>query len=113
MFSKEIQLSRTLILVRSLKLFPECRTAKLFCLGADKIRYSSNYHLTRYFCQNSQKKSRNQKSEIYVISCDESWNDLNQKCQMDSVVRYWDSSQGFPQVLRTWREGGGGQLFKI
>ena len=27
---------------------------------------------------------------------------------MDSVVRYWDSSQGFPQVLRTWREGGGG-----
>ena len=25
---------------------------------------------------------------------------------MDSVVIYWDSSQGFPQVLRTWREGG-------
>ena len=62
-------------------MFPECRTAKLFSLAADKLRYSCNYGLTLYFHQILTEKS--QKSEIYIILFDESLNDSNQKYQMD------------------------------
>ena len=71
-------------------MFPECRTAKI-SLGVDKLRYSCNYGLAPYFRQILTKKV--QKSEIYVISFDESLNDSNKKCQMDSIVRYWDCSE--------------------
>ena len=54
-------------------MFPECRTAKLLSLGADKLTYSCNYGLAPYFRQILTEKI--QKSEIYVFSFDESLND--------------------------------------
>ena len=71
-------------------MFPECRTAKI-SLAADKLIYSCNYGLAPYFRQILTKKV--QKSEICVILFDESLNDSNKKCQMDSIVRYWDCSE--------------------
>ncbi|XP_066934412.1 uncharacterized protein [Clytia hemisphaerica] len=68
--------------------FPGHETIKLFTLGADKLRYSCNYGLAPYFRSILQDEVK--KSEIYVMSFDESLNDVNQKCQMDLIVRYWD-----------------------
>ena len=72
-------------------MFLECRTAKLFSLGVDRLRYSFNYGLAPYFHQILTEKV--QKSEIYNILFDESLNDSNRKCQMDSIVRYWECSE--------------------
>ncbi|XP_066910897.1 uncharacterized protein [Clytia hemisphaerica] len=68
--------------------FPGHETIKLFSLGADKLRYSCNYGLAPYFRSILQDEVK--RSEIYVMSFDESLNDANQKCQMDLIVRYWD-----------------------
>ena len=68
--------------------FPGHETVKLFSLGADKLRYSCNYGLAPHF--RSILQDEVQKSEIYVMSFDESLNDSNQKCQMDLIARYWD-----------------------
>ena len=49
-------------------MFPECRTDKLFSLGADKLRYSYNYGLAPYFRQILNKKvSRNQKFTLFNL----------------------------------------------
>ena len=72
-------------------MFLECRTAKLFSLGVDRLRYSFNYGLAPYFHQILTEKV--QKSEIYDILFDESLNDSSRKCQMDSIVRYWECSE--------------------
>jgi len=69
-------------------MFPGHETIKLFSLGADKLRYSCNYGLAPYFRRILTEQI--QKSEIYVISFDESLNDVNQKCQMDLMIRYWE-----------------------
>ena len=42
-----------------------------------------------------------QKSDIYVMSFDESLNDVNQKCQMDLIVPYWDEKDNSVKV-RYW-----------
>ena len=81
-------------------MLPECRTAELFSVGADKLRYSCNYDMAPYFRQIFTEKV--QKSEIYVMSFDESLNDSNQKCQMDSTVRYWDWSDRRVKI-RCWQ----------
>ena len=68
--------------------FPGHETIKLFTLGSDKLRYSCNHCLAPYFRSLLQEEVL--KSEIYVMSFDESLNNINQKCQMDLIVRYWD-----------------------
>ena len=68
-------------------------------MGPDKLRYACNYGLAPYFHQLLTEKV--QKSEIFAISFDENLNDSNQKCQMDSIIRFWDHSEQQAQV-RFW-----------
>ena len=68
-------------------MFPERRTAKLLSSGAAKLRYSCNDGLAPYFRQILTEKI--QESEICVVSFNESLNYSNQKCQVDSIVKYW------------------------
>ena len=80
-------------------MFPDSKIAKLFSSGPDKLRYACNYGLAPYFHQLLTEKV--QKSEIFVISFDESLNDSNKKCQMDSIIRLWDHTEQKAQV-RFW-----------
>ena len=72
-------------------MFPDSNIAKLFSLGPDKLRYMCNYGLAPYFSQLL--KEEVQKSEMYIISFDESLNDATQSCQMDLIVKYWDNTE--------------------
>ena len=69
-------------------MFPDSKCVKLFSLGPDKMRYSCNFGLAPYFRKLLHEKL--DKSEIHVLSFDESLNNSNQKCQMDLIAWYWD-----------------------
>ena len=77
-------------------IFLDSKIAKLFSLRPDKLRYAFNYGLAPYFHQILMEKV--QKSEIFVISFDESLNDSNQKRQMESIITFWDHSKQKAQV---------------
>ena len=74
-------------------MFPDSKIANLFSLGPDKLRYACNYGLAPYFHQLLTEKVK--KSEIFLISFDESLNDSNKKCHMDSIIRFWDHPKQF------------------
>ena len=80
-------------------MFLDSKIAKLFSLVPDKLRYACNYGLAPHFHQLLTEKV--QKSEIFVISFDESLNDSNQKYQKDSIITFLDHSEQKAQA-RFW-----------
>ena len=70
-------------------MFPDSEIAKSFELVADKLKYVINFGLAPYFKDMLGEIWK--KSEHYVISFDESLNDVTQNCQMDILVRFFDS----------------------
>ena len=70
-------------------MFPDSDIAKSFKLGPDKLRYETNFGIAPYFksCLMSQVKD----SEAFVISFDESLNDVTQNCEMDIIIRFFNN----------------------
>ena len=66
-------------------MFPDSKIAKSFQIGLDKLKYICNFRLAPFFKTILTEKLK--KSEHYVISYDES---MNEDCQMDVLIRYFD-----------------------
>ena len=69
-------------------MFPDSKIAKPFQVGPDKLKYICNFGFAPYFQTILAKKLK--KSEHYVISYDESMNEVTQNCQMDVLIRYFN-----------------------
>ena len=80
-------------------MFSDSEIAKSFKLGADKLKYSVNYGLAPYFKSILETNVKN--SDCYVILFDESLNDITQNCEMDLIIRYFDSVENRVNV-RYW-----------
>jgi len=70
------------------KMFPDSKIASSFQVGADKVRYMTNYGIAPYF--KSLLVDSLKMSDCYVVSFDESLNDMTQSCEMDLLLRYFD-----------------------
>ena len=66
-------------------MFPDSQLAKSFKLGADKMRYSSNFGLAPFF--KSLLYEDIKKSCCFVACFDKSLNPVTQTCEMDIVIR--------------------------
>ena len=80
-------------------MFPDSEIAQSFTFGRTKAMYVANYGIAPYF--KTILEGVVKISDCYVISFDESLNDSTQTCQMDLIVRYWDSQKNEVKV-RYW-----------
>ena len=64
-------------------MFSDSHTAQEFELGADKLKYVTNWGVTPYF--KDLLKAKLHTSDFMVISFEESLNESTQNCQMDIV----------------------------
>ena len=67
-------------------MFADSKIRKSFQDGRDKLKYICNFGLTPFFKIILAKKLK--KSKHYVISSDESMNEVSQNGQMDLLIRY-------------------------
>ncbi|XP_047123731.1 uncharacterized protein LOC124806683 [Hydra vulgaris] len=72
------------------KMFPDSKIAEDFTMSTSKVSYIVNHGLAPYF--KTLLKEEITKSDCYIVSFDESLNDITQTCQMDLLVRYWDGN---------------------
>ena len=72
-------------------MFPDSNIAKNFRLAKTKFSYYLNDGIGEYLRDNLTATIKT--SPHYTVSYDESMNDVLQKCQMDIVVRYWNSDK--------------------
>ena len=70
-------------------MFPDNQIAQSFSCGATKCAYFTCFDIYPYFHELLTEKIRAVK--YYTLSIDESLNQINQKKQMDMIVRFWDS----------------------
>ena len=70
-------------------MFPDSQIASSFQCGADKIKYLTNWGIAPYIKDLLALEVR--KSPCVVVEFDESLNKTTQECQMDIVVRFWDT----------------------
>ena len=70
-------------------MFPDSKIAQNVQLGPDKLKYICNFGIVPYF--KNVLKEMLKKSNLYVICFDESLSDVTQSCQMDVLIRYFDS----------------------
>ena len=70
-------------------MFPDSKIAQNFQFGLDKLKYICSFGIVPYF--KDVLKEMLKKSDLYVICFDESLNDVAQSCQMDVLIRYFDS----------------------
>ena len=70
-------------------MFSDSQVAKDFDMGPNKTGYVINYGLAPFFKEQLQDELR--KSPCYIMSFDESLNKITQSCQMDLLVRFWNS----------------------
>ena len=73
-------------------MFSDSHTAQEFELGADKLKYVTNWGVAPYF--KDLLKAQLHTSDVMVISFDESLNESTQNCQVDIVLRFWGSRRG-------------------
>ena len=71
-------------------MFPDSKVAEEFCISTSKVSYIVNHGLAPYL--KAILKDEITKSDYYIVSLDESLNDMTQTCQMDLLVRYWDAN---------------------
>ena len=69
--------------------FPGSKIAKDMRLGTDKVKYVINFGIVPSF-KNALTESI-KKSELYVVSFDESLNDNTQNCKIDVIICYFDA----------------------
>ena len=65
-------------------MFPESKIAKRMQLGADKLKYVVNHGIAPYIRELL--KSRIISTDWFVVSFDESLNNVTQKCEMDTCI---------------------------
>ena len=70
-------------------MFPDSKIAQIFQLGPDKLKYYYNLGIVPYL--KDVFKEMLKKSDLYVVCFDESLNDVVRNCQMDVLIRYFDS----------------------
>ena len=72
-------------------MFPDSDIAARFTLGRSKYHYVMNFGIAEYIkdCLTDAIKA----SPYFSVSFDESLNEILQKCQMDVVIKYWDSKK--------------------
>ena len=78
-------------------MFPDSTIAKSFQLGADKIRYIADYGIAPYF--KGLLIGSFKKGDCFVVSFDESLNDVLQSCEMGLLLRYFNSKDFTVKVL--------------
>ena len=71
-------------------MFPDGNVSSAFSMAPTKVSYVINYGLATHFKKIL--KDGITKSDCYIVSFDESLNDITQTCQMDILIRYWDSN---------------------
>ena len=71
-------------------MFPDSAIAKSFTLGRQKMAYVTSHGLAPYFKEILKDRVITSDS-CFVISFDESLNDVTQKSEMDLLIRYWDT----------------------
>ena len=71
-------------------MFPDSEIAKKFQLGPNKVKYVTNYGIKPYIKDLLVESIK--KSDCYIVSFDESLNKVTQNCEMDLLLRYFDSS---------------------
>ena len=67
-------------------MFPDSNIASAFSMAPTKVLYVINHGLATHFKQIL--KDGITKSDCYVVSFDESLNDITQTCQMDILIQY-------------------------
>ena len=73
-------------------MFTDSQIAKDFKLGSSKCSYLINYGI--YPVLVLKLKTQINSSPFHTVMFDESLNKINQDCQMDVQVRYWDAQRG-------------------
>ena len=79
-------------------MLPDSTIAQSLQLVADKTSYITNYGTASYF--KGLLIDSPEKSDCFVVSFDESLNDVLQSCEMDSLLRYLISDDSLA-MLRT------------
>ena len=77
-------------------MYPDSRIAEKMELGPNKLKYLVNHGLTPYFKECLSDDIL--KSNYFVVSFDEILNATVQECEMDLLVRYWDSLKSRFQI---------------
>ena len=72
-------------------MFPDSEVAKKFQVGPNKVKYLTNYGIKLYVKSLLDESIKN--SEFFIISFDESLNKVTQDCDMDILIRYFDSTE--------------------
>ena len=70
-------------------MFPDSKIAEKMELGPNKLKCLINHRLAAYFKERLSDDIL--KSEYFVVSFDQRLNATIQKCEMELLVRYWDS----------------------
>ena len=86
--------------------YPGSQISKMFTLGPDKTRYTTNHGITPNFYEIL--KANVNLADFYFISIDESMNSITPINQMDFLIRYWDSEANLVRV-RFWNSSYLGQ----
>ena len=71
-------------------MFPDSTIAKSFTLGRQKMAYVTSHGLATNFKEILKDRVMTSDS-CFVISFDESLNNVTQKSEMDLLIRYWDT----------------------
>ena len=69
-------------------MFPDCKIAERMLLGPNKLKCVVNHGSDPYV--KDLLKSRVISTDWFVVSFDESLNDVTQKCGMDICIRFWN-----------------------
>ena len=77
-------------------MFPDSEIAGQFSMGKTKCRYIILYGLAPHF--KSKLREAINSSIYYSLSFDESLNSVQQKCQMDFNVRFWNESRNIVEI---------------
>ena len=72
-------------------MFPDSKIAEAFSMGRTKSMYMINHGLAPFF--KSLLLSELNKSDIFAFSFDESLNQVNQTCEIDVYVRFWNVTE--------------------
>ena len=80
-------------------MFNDSKVSSKMELGPGKIRYVVNHGMAPYF--KTILKDEILLSDCFVVSFDESLNQVTQQCKMDLVIRFWNFTQNKIQV-RFW-----------
>ena len=80
-------------------MFPDSKIASKMELGKNKLKYAVNYGIAPFFAERLKKQV--DESEWLAVSYYKSLNKVIQECEMDLMLRFWDTCNNKVQV-RYW-----------